>query len=166
MFHVEQFKQAVIIDSLQAIDEITPPLSRRLCSDAAVNLLLGTCAQESGFGTYITQLGGPALGVYQMEPDTYYDIVNNYLGYRPILGNRLLYACDYVSAPHATALIYNLRLSTLLARVHFLRVQEPLPEAKDIEGLAKYWKRYYNTMDGRGTIGEFIKHYQFFIRGH
>jgi hypothetical protein len=54
-------------------------------SESAVNLLLGTAAQESQFGTYFRQIGGgPALGVFQMEPDTEIDIWDNYLRY-----------CDY-----------------------------------------------------------------------
>ena len=40
-----------------------------LYSDAAVDLLMLTAAQESACGKYIRQLGnGPALGIFQMEP--------------------------------------------------------------------------------------------------
>ena len=40
-------------------------------SESATNLLLGTAAQESRFGTYIKQINGPACGVFQIEPLTY-----------------------------------------------------------------------------------------------
>ena len=33
-------------------------------------LLLGTAAQESGCGRKLAQEGGPALGVWQIEPNT------------------------------------------------------------------------------------------------
>ena len=45
-------------------------------SDAAVNLLMGTCAQESHLGTYIRQISGSALGIMQVEPATYQDVSN------------------------------------------------------------------------------------------
>ena len=49
-----------------------------LHSDNAVNLLMGTAAQESHLGKYRKQIGGgPALGIFQMEPATFNDIVNN-----------------------------------------------------------------------------------------
>ena len=38
---------------------------------SAIDLLLGTAAQESAFGTYLRQVNGPALGAFQMEPATF-----------------------------------------------------------------------------------------------
>src|SRR5260221_162978 len=49
---------------------------------APVELLLGTALQESGL-TYRVQLGGgPARGLFQMEPNTHDDIWDNFLKYR------------------------------------------------------------------------------------
>ena len=60
-------------------------------SEEAENLLMGTAAQESALGEYIRQLGnGPALGIFQMEPETFDDIVRNYLSYRPDLCRKVL----------------------------------------------------------------------------
>jgi hypothetical protein len=44
----------------------------------------------------------------------------------------------------------NDRLACLMARVHYLRVSEAVPE--DLRGQAGYWKRYYNTRLGKGTV--------------
>ncbi|MHC5804382.1 hypothetical protein ACYTX7_09245, partial [Streptococcus pyogenes] len=56
-----------------------------LYSEAADQLILGTIFQESR-AKYLKQLGnGPALGVIQMEPNTYNDIWDNYLKYKPEL---------------------------------------------------------------------------------
>ena len=62
---------------------IRPTLQKiNLWSEAAENLLLGTAAQESLLGTYLKQNGnGPALGIYQMEPNTHKDIWIHYLNY-------------------------------------------------------------------------------------
>ena len=54
-----------------------------LYSPEAAELLLGTCAQESAYGKYRKQLGGgPALGIFQCEPATFNDIVDNFLNYK------------------------------------------------------------------------------------
>jgi hypothetical protein len=39
-----------------------------------------------------------------------------------------------------------------MCRVHYLRVKEALPTENDAAGMASYWKRYYNTVLGKGTI--------------
>ena len=59
---------------------ITPALSKlQLYSKDAEELLIFTCAVESDGGTYLKQIKGPALGIYQMEPRTYNDIWQNYM---------------------------------------------------------------------------------------
>ncbi|MEE9541175.1 MAG: hypothetical protein V3V85_06750, partial [Candidatus Thorarchaeota archaeon] len=59
------------------MEELWPGASR----EAAVNLLLGTVYQESTINgiTHLKQVGGPALGIYQIEPDTEHDTWENYL---------------------------------------------------------------------------------------
>ena len=66
-----------MIDRHQLDRDIIEPVLSRLhaASPAARALLLGTAAQESAMGRYIRQLrGGPALGIFQMEPATHDDI--------------------------------------------------------------------------------------------
>ncbi len=139
------------------IDEVLTEID--MYSKSAVNLLLGTAAQESGFGTYLRQLGnGPALGVFQMEPATEKDIWDNYLQFRAGIRNRIgdLTGVYWPGSLHLKGdLIYQI----IMARLHYRRVPEALPSPNDIEGLAQYWKQYYNTPEGRGTIREFIHNY-------
>jgi hypothetical protein len=47
-----------------------------------------------------------------------------------------------------------------MARIHYYRVAEALPHKDDLEGMAHYWKNYYNTPQGAGTTGEFMNKYQ------
>lgn len=130
-----------------------------LYSKDAVNLLLGTAAQESRFGHFIVQMGGgPALGVFQMEPNTFRDIENNYLAYRDNLRSKIEGACGDIKPE---ALVYNLKLAICFARIHYLRVPKPLPGS--IYGMAEYWKEFYNTRLGKGTEEEFITNYNNFI---
>ena len=45
-------------------------------TDDAINLVERTIAQESAYGKYRRQIGGgPALGISQIEPDTFNDLV-------------------------------------------------------------------------------------------
>lgn len=124
----------------------------------AVNLLMGTAAQESHLGKYRKQLGGgPALGIFQMEPATFDDIVNNYLRYKPELAARIERVAR-ISRFRAEDLENNDVLAICMARVHYLRVREAIPS--DLEGWARYWKCYYNTKLGKGTEEEFIANYK------
>lgn len=151
MINVDQYIEGILRPCLIAID---------MYSEEAESLLLGTMAQESRFGTYIKQLGdGPALGFYQMEPATYHDIRKNYLDFRDPLCCKIASYLDYRSFPTAEALIYDLRLQVIFARLHYIRVAEELPEAGDIREQAHYWKKYYNTSDGKGTEKEFALNY-------
>ena len=153
-FNTKQFKKVVVKPTLKKID---------MYSESAVNLLLGTMAQESHFGTYIKQLGGgPALGVYQMEPNTHNDIVNNYIKYRAGLKNKLS-GLGY-NILTADELIWDLQYATVFCRLHYRRVPKPLPPANDIRALAAYWKKYYNTYLGKGTEEDFVKNYKKYVK--
>ena len=132
-------------------------------SKPAVDLLMITAAQESHLGTYIKQLNGPALGIYQMEPATHDDIVNNYLKNRSrawfVLWKRL------VQNFNAQRLIYDLRYATIMARVFYLRFPEPIPNNPQgyIFNLAQYWKHYWNTISGKGRISDAIRNYEKYV---
>lgn len=133
-----------------------------LYSDNAVNLLMGTAAQESRLGKYRKQIGGgPALGIFQMEPATFNDIVNNYLRYKPELAAKIERAAS-VSRFKAEDIENNDLLAICMARVHYLRVKKAIPG--DLEGWATYWKRYYNTPLGKGTEEEFIANYKKYVQ--
>ena len=131
-------------------------------SKSAVNLLLGTAAQESRLGKYLHQINGPALGIYQCEPNTLDDIFNKYLRHRKELLRKIL----KLSIPGLTKsknAVGNLYYATAIARIHYYRVPEKLPSSDDIEGLANYWKKYYNTKKGKGTPEEFINNYKRYV---
>jgi hypothetical protein len=132
-----------------------------LHSNEAENLICGTIAQESVYGKYRRQLGGgPALGICQMEPDTFHDIVFNFLHYKNDLSARIMKVCG-VASFDPEDLINNDRLAISMCRVHYLRVREAIPG--NLEGWARYWKKYYNTYKGKGTIEEYIKNFNRYV---
>jgi hypothetical protein len=155
-----------VIDKDQLkLDIIRPVLQEMdMWSPSAEVLLLGTCATESNLGEYIKQIKGPALGIYQMESTTYIDIWTNFLKYRPELVNRILKVCNYKEEPFAEELIYNLKLATIFARLQYYRQKESLPDHNNIYGLAKYYKKYYNTENGKGSVGKFLNDYDKYIK--
>ena len=132
-----------------------------MMSDSAVTLLLGTAAQESHL-QYIKQIHGPALGLFQMEPETEHDIWNNYLVYHPkIIDTIGKITGHYQPGPW---LEWDLAYQIIMARLHYRRVKDPLPEANDIDGVANYWKIHYNTPLGAGTVTQFKNNFNLFVK--
>ena len=141
---------------------IHPP--KKMDSLTARRLLLGTALAESGL-MHLKQLGGgPALGFYQMEPATYRDIFINYI-------TRKKYLQDIVGElgpmPSWTQLhngenfmITDFNFATIMARIHYWRVSEPLPEDESPIELATYYKKYYNTSKGKADIEKSIPHFE------
>lgn len=149
----EQLKE-LIEETINELSELIKP------SQHAINLVAGTIAQESDNAHYIRQIKGPAMGIAQMEPGTFDDICTNYLQYRLALESHIKQMCNCnVLTPYS--LSYNSKLAIVFCRLHYLRVPAPLPET--IEGYAVYWKKYYNTNLGKGTVGQFIKNYQKYV---
>ena len=103
----------------------------------------------------LRQDGGPALGLWQMEPGTHQDIWNNFLMYRAELTRRLQSTCRMDAPFYPEQLVWNLRYACAMARVHYMRVPDSIPEG--LEGQAAYWKQWYNTPRGRGTVEHYMK---------
>lgn len=144
-YNYKQFK-SLIERSLKELDE-------ELCTPAAVNLLLGTAAQESRFGTYLVQMRGPAIGAFQMEPATFRWVQQKY-------GDT--YKTVKFRVPEAME--WDLRLAIIMCRLRYRPIAKELPDATNIQGLAKYWKEFYNTASGKGTVEEFIANYNMYLK--
>lgn len=121
-------------------------------SQAAEDLLIGTAAQESCVGTYITQIKGPAKGIFQMEPATEKDL------WEYIVRKDLHYLVGTVSGvfgPNPLHLEGNLIYQIIMARIFYLRVKERIPDG--IEAQARYYKKYWNTEAGKATVEQYMK---------
>lgn len=149
MLNPEQLLEHVVRPSLRDIG---------LWSPEAERLVMATGAVESDL-TYIHQIKGPALGLWQMEPATHLDIWGNFLSHRTKLADAIVATTGVIrapgSAPDEDALIFNLKYGAAMCRVHYLRVPTPLPGPNDLNGQAAYWKAHYNTHHGRGTVEHF-----------
>ncbi len=141
-----------------------------LYSLSAARLVLGTAMVESDL-RWLRQLRGPAMGLFQMEPDTHDDIWENWLRYRHDLTRRVIELAGRwppqtgpalglatgASAPGAPTLIGNLNYATAMCRLQYRRRIEPLPRADNPLELAEYHKSIYNTPLGATRVEESVK---------
>lgn len=150
--NARQLRELVIQPTLKALG---------MYSKEAEDLVLGTACQESHCGEYIRQLGCKgqtgAFGIYQMELATARDIYDNYLRYHP----ETYKIVEELRGPAMTitdALVLNLAYATAMCRIHYRRVKPAIPYTTD--GQAEYWKKYYNTIKGKGTVNEYLTNYE------
>lgn len=134
-----------------------------LWSTAAEQLVLGTIAHESACGEFLHQLGkGPAVGIVQMEPVTYRDIITRTVPtLAPAIRDALwsMVPREFEAWPPAEYLAADLRYAAALCRICYFRVPHRLPDACDIDALSLYWKRHYNTYLGAGEPRDFVRAY-------
>jgi hypothetical protein len=142
------FLNLVVRPSLQQIG---------LWNQAAEQLLLGTALVESDLFHRRQIKGGPARGLFQMEIATHDDIWNNFLKYRDNLANAIISLQSSPTADRHTDLETNDKYACAMARINYFRAPAPLPMAGDINRMAAYWKQYYNTLLGAGTVSKYIK---------
>jgi hypothetical protein len=163
MIRVSQFNEYVIAPGLQYLTGWTS----RIDSEAARNLMLGTALQESKL-TWMQQATGSeevgAHGFFQQQLNDHDALWRDYLE-KPEF-NKLQVMVLQTLAPWPTRsaqLRTNLLYSCIMARLHYWFIKEPLPGPKDVEGLAAYWKKYYNTLAGEGTTTQFVEAYSLYI---
>lgn len=145
--NANQFRDHIVVPALGHIGAY---------SRNAEQLVMGTALAESGL-SFIQQIGnGPARGFFQMEPATHDDIWENYLPRKLELVNDLksliIRDMNLLDQLHG-----NLYYAAAMCRIHYLRFREPLPEEDDWPGFAAYWKKYYNTRLGAGTVEGFLQ---------
>lgn len=155
-------------DCARSIYGQTAPNARY--ADAVARLLFGTAAQESGLKwrrqrscSWAGPVGGFSLWQVEYKASVVPSLV--YLQRRQDVLQR---ATAWLwQDPHATAAWVNLsqddmlwllrgwdRIGVLMARLHYMRVQDAVPG--DLEAQAAYWKKYYNTVAGKGTVGQYV----------
>lgn len=119
-----------------------------------VNMIAGTACVESNCGEYIKQVKGPACGIFQIEPKTARDIYTNYIQYHSNYKHYYdKYYNNYLTLEQN--LKFNLAFSIFMCRMFYMRIKAPIPDT--VQEQAQYWKKYYNTELGKGTVDNYIK---------
>jgi len=149
--NVGDLRRFVVEPTLRLLDPEIP------YSLAALRLVIGTALHESRL-VYLDQVSrdparpGPAYGLWQMEAPTLADHFAWLADRRELRAKIGLLMTDQPTLP--AQLHGNLYLACALCRVHYRRARDPLPDADDARGLGAYWKRFYNTSAGAGTIAQ------------
>lgn len=160
-----------MMDAQQLHDHIIKPtleyMGGNYDSKNARMLLLATAAIESKCGYYIKQVGGPALGVWQMEPATHDDIFaecdvlqddNGDMSKAKyeLLSLSPTYNADEDFDAVQSDLIDSPKYACAMSRLKYSMDIEPLPGYDDINAIYRYYKRIYNTEAGASTFKKFI----------
>lgn len=150
----------LVVDVLKGLEPEIP------YSEAAVELLLLTAAQETQLGRWIKQLRGPARGIYQMEPETERHVLAWVRKTHPALADKVA----ALNCPGDDKLpggdrdmIFNLAYQTAMARVNYLRFPGEIPT--DMADQAIYYKRHWNTPAGKATAIEALLAYRRHVLG-
>ena len=128
-------------------------------SDDALALVVRTGMAESGYRA-LRGYGesNPAIGFWQIEPATMYDMMRNYIVYRPQYRKALEgLGMEFKGDDIEISVMANMAVQAGLCRLHYRRDSKPIPSWDDLEEQGRYWKRVYNTHKGRGTIKHFVK---------
>lgn len=137
-------------------------------ADAVARLLMGTAAAESlllhrrQIGFSLDQLDG-AWGLWQTEIEAVGDSLKYLRRRTDVQATATRFAPRMAEAllldplPLLCLIRDDDRVACCFARLHYLRVSESVPD--DLRGQAAYWKRYYNTRLGKGTIEGYMQKY-------
>lgn len=142
----------------------------RLYSASAVELLILTAEIESRMGRFLWQLGfdnpksAPGKGIFQIEETTL-----NWLIEKVRKDDKYGHIETYLSEivvdfEDSLNLIRCLDYQILFARLRYYVIPEPIPD--HVEGWAEYWKRHYNTYQGKGNPAQAIKRYLFAVKSY
>ena len=109
---------------------------------------------------------GPARSFWQVEAATAVDNLAHYLKHRPKLMGKCAEA-SLVDLKHwqnfdeklwEEILEKNIAAGIVHCRLKYWRVPKKMPSS--IDGMANYWKKYYNTEGGKGDPQHFIEAYK------
>ena len=120
-------------------------------------------AHESQLGKYIVQIGGgPARGVYQIEPETMQDNYDNFLNARPSLAQQFQ-RISGVFGPDVDQLTDNPIYGTLHARLKLYRAPGAIPHY--LPEMAEYAKAVFNSAGGAATAKQYLDDYYRLVFG-
>lgn len=155
---VRQFNREIIQPTLSVLD---------MDSLAAERLMLGTAVHESNGLRYVRQLNGPALSFFQIEPATARDIINRYLQAptRRKLLDRFRTSFEFEPRYHSieNRLICDMRFACAVARIKYWMSPEPLPPADNLDAMAVYWGKWYQTQSDPSKITMWKNNYLRFV---
>ena len=154
MFDITQFRADILTPTLEAL---------QIREIEFKELLVFTCATESAGGTYVKQINGDALGIYQLEPNTFSDLWYNYILRKPDIVNLLSLNLNIHRMPDLSEVITNLKLATALCALLY-KYRKAQVKSIDAEDLWDVYKPLYNTVKGKAERETSIAAYNRFAK--
>lgn len=120
----------------------------------AIFMLVETAAQETHGGRYRDPTpAGAGRGLCQVDEIAFVDVQQR-TRERDRFAVRDAFGVDVLRAEHGW-LDYSPLLSMIFCRLFYRLIPDEFPLT--VEGRAEYWKRFYNTVAGKGTADEYIE---------
>ena len=140
---------------VRTIREIADEVCERVGyhSEEAVDLIMETGWAESGY-RHLEQVGGEAVGFFQIEPYVIGDVWDNHVLYRKHL-IEVMYELGFIEQYPVFSVMTNIALQVAFCRLLYRMRPGAIP--KTMKGRAKYWKLHYNTPLGRGTVQHYME---------
>lgn len=133
--------------------------ARKICevlgmgvNQVADKMILETMIAETGGGKIEDKTVGAGMGITQFDEFPFDDLKKRSLDKRDKIYQNL--GVD-ISLVEWDDLRYNPFLGLLFARLQYLPLKESIPVT--IEERAAYWKQYYNTPKGKGTVEHYLE---------
>ena len=132
-----------------------------LYTPEAAKLVFLTGLVETGYKKIFQYGTGPARSFWQVEPKTATDNYNNYIAYRDALKLKIKATTGLIIHPDILThhesewyLTTNLAFAIINCRIVYYRKKSKIPTT--LHAMAEYWKKHYNTYQGKGTIDKFL----------
>ena len=139
----------IIDDILARLEDVGIPNTKE-----ARDLIYETAMAETGYRHLEQMGGGPAVSFWQIEPATINDIWTNYILYRKPLVQKA-YELGFTEDEMDFSVMTNIGVAIFFARIYYRRKPGAIP--KTMEDRAKYWKKWFNTEQGKGTVKHYIE---------
>ena len=122
-------------------------------NETALELLIETANAETGGGKVKDKTTFAGMGLTQFDKMPFYDVKNRVsLSESMIIKDKFDINLSFVEWEH---LRYNPFLSLLFTRLKYRRIKEEIP--KNIEDRSKYWKLWYNSLAGGGSVYHYLE---------
>lgn len=148
---IYQIRKYIVIPALEGVGFASPEDVQLVLATGMVESLYEHVDQKDR----TVERPGPAYGPFQMEQATHDDLWT-WLGYRRELAEKvrrwMILGQDNVSQMQG-----NWYYAAIMCRLLYFRVPQKLPPYGDALRMAQFWKRYYNTEHGSGTIQGFLQ---------
>lgn len=122
-------------------------------NNKATDMLIETAGAETGKGIIKDSTKFAGMGITQIDELPFKDVINRTKQkHKDMLKEYFNIDIDLVEWEH---LRYNPLLALIVTRLKYKLIPELIPNK--IEARARYWKVYYNTAAGAGTVEHYLK---------